>query len=83
MDDVRAASANQRQQFDQPENVPARIEGAPHVAQRDELYACCARRIGQRAVAVGRQGRVVALGNGREQRGDVALRAATLGEGDH
>ena len=51
--------------------------------KRPQLLAATEKELKKIAVAVSRQGRVVALRNGREQRGDVALRATALRERDH
>ena len=82
VEDVRPLAAQETDQLDEACEVAKRIDLAPHVLQRNEVRACLLGRAAQRTVAVCGHRHVEARDERRQQRRDVRLRAADLGERD-
>ena len=82
MNHGRAHAADQPHQLEQTAQVLTRAEGAPYVTERHEADPGRGRLLGEPAGAVCRDCHVELIPQRGQQRGDVGLRSAHLGQGD-
>ena len=75
--------AKQENELDEPGEIPQRLDRPTHVPERNETDATARRGLSERALAVGGDGHVEVLGQGREERGDIGLSPAHLRKRDH
>ena len=81
--DLGPLASEESDQLDQAGEIAHRIDRPPDVLQRDETRSRSRRLLDERALPVGGEHDVVALGKRREERGHIGLGAADLGQGDH
>jgi hypothetical protein len=83
MHDLGPLAAEQPDELGEPGEIAQRVDRPAHVAERDEassgLRGCCTEEL----PAVRGNGHVEVLGERRQERGDVRLRAAHFAERDH
>ncbi len=82
MEDVGALAAQQADELREAGGIPQWIDRAPNVSQWEETDAVCCGGFAERAGAVRGNGDIEVTDQRGEQRGDIRLSAADLGEGD-
>ena len=81
--DLGPLAADERHELDEARGIPQRIDRPPDVPKRDEARSRAGGRLAERPLPVGGKHDLVSLGQPRQERGHVGLRAADLGQGDH